>query len=441
MASMDDDLLLDLIPSRLDRLLSAIDARIAAQLDEIVHHPLFQQMERAWRGLRFLVDRTDFAKNIRIALLPCTKEELRADLAHPAGVEAGALYGVVYMAELGRVGGEPYGAILADFEVAATPADLLLLARAARVAEAALAPFIVAVGPRFFGLRDMRQLLRLDDLGALFQRPEYLAWRELRETWPARYLGLVLPRFLLRPPYDGGARLAYREEVGDSEEALCWGNAVYAFGSRLADSFARYRWCPNIIGHLGGGDVDGLSLVRYQAGGEVRTRAPTEIVLTDRREHELGEEGLIGLSFREEWDQACFLSACSAQKTKYFGDSEEGRAAEMNFRLGTQLPYVLIVTRVMHYLKMMYRSHFATWGSRAEAEQELNDWVGQLVADRYVVTSAVRGRRPLRKARILVVEPADQEAWYRLEFQVRPHFKYLGAFFTLSIASRLERGR
>jgi hypothetical protein len=148
MTSIGDDLL----PSRLDDLLSAIDVCVAAQLDEIVYHPLFQQMERAWRGLWVLVERTDFAENIRIALLPCTKEELRADLATPAGVEVSALYGVVYTAELGRVGGEPSGAILADIEIGAAPADVLFLARASKVAEAALAPFIVAAGPRFFGL-------------------------------------------------------------------------------------------------------------------------------------------------------------------------------------------------------------------------------------------------------------------------------------------------
>src|SRR5262249_42892278 len=153
-----------------------------------------------------------------------------------------------------------------------------------------------------------------------------------------------------------------------------------------------YRWCPNIIGRLGGGAVEGPALVQYEVGGETRTRAPTEIVLTERREYDLSEEGFIGLAFREDWNQACFLSASSAQKPRYFGESEEGRAAELNFRLGTQLPYVFIITRVMHYLRVMYRSHFAEWGDRADTEKELNDWVGEYVADRSVVTASARGR-------------------------------------------------
>src|SRR5262249_20719223 len=217
---------------------------------------------------------------------------------------------------------------------------------------------------------------------------------------------------------------------------LCWGNASFAFATRLTQSFALYRWCPNIIGPRSGGAIMDLP-VAAEAPGSM------EVSFTERREFELSEAGFIPLKGLPESGGACFFSARSLQKPKYFGESEEGRAAEMNYRLGTELPYLFITTRVMHYLKMTYRSGLETWDADMKdmrgAEKELNDWVGQYVADRTVVTAAVRGRRPLRKARVIIHNSQNEEAWYELDFQVRPHFKYMGAFFTLSLNARLDK--
>jgi type VI secretion system protein ImpC len=162
-------------------------------------------------------------------------------------------------------------------------------------------------------------------------------------------------------------------------------------------------------------------------------------MLTERREYELSEEGFIGLTFRKDSDNACFFSANSCQKAKYFGQSEEGRAAEMNYRLGTQLPYMFIMCRIAHYLKVLQREQIGTWKERADLEKELNDWIGQYVADQDVVSASVRGRRPLRKARIIVTEVEGNAGWYKVDMQVRPHFKYMGAFFTLSLVGKLDK--
>jgi type VI secretion system protein ImpC len=222
-------------------------------------------------------------------------------------------------------------------------------------------------------------------------------------------------------------------------DAYCWGNAVYAFATRLSDSFAKYRWCPNVIGPQAGGAVENLPLHQYEAMGEIQTKIPTEIMLTERREYELSEEGFIGLTFRKDSDNACFFSANSVQKPKYFGQSEEGRAAELNYRLGTQLPYMFIISRIAHYLKVLQREQIGSWKERADLEKELNDWIGQYVADQDVVSAAVRGRRPLRKAQIIVTEVEGNAGWYKVDMRVRPHFKYMGAFFTLSLVGKLDK--
>jgi type VI secretion system protein ImpC len=418
-------------PALVDAALAAIDARLSRQLDEILHHPAFQALERAWRGLWFLVERTNFAENIRILMLDWSKDDLRADLDRPGGVEASLLLGIVYTAEQGRAGGEPYAAILADFAFGPEPADLELLRRAGAVGHAALSPFIASAAPSFYAAGP-RACAKHAELRAALEsdRP---AWTAFRKTAEARFVGLVLPRFLLRDLHGAAPSFAYEEHI-EAPEARCWGHATYALATRLVESFARYRWCPNIIYPDAGGDVGPLPLHPYPLGEGRTERIPTEIPISNRHELELSEDGLIPLACGREGVGACFCYAPSARWPETFPETEEGRAAELNMRLGLTLPYLFIITRVMHYLRVMYRLHRGLWGDRAGVEKELNDWIGQFVSDRNPETA----RRLLRKAKIVVHDSADPEAWRRLEFIVRPHFKHMGAFFTLQLTGRLD---
>ncbi|WP_437498664.1 type VI secretion system contractile sheath large subunit [Sorangium sp. So ce1099] len=426
-----------------DALIAEIDVKLSRQIDEILHHPSFQKLESAWRGLKFVIDRCDFRENIKVEMINCSKEDLLADFEDAPEVPKSGLYKLVYSAEFGQFGGKPVGAIIANYEFGPGPQDIALLQKCAAVATMSHAPFIAAAGPQFFGLKDFMGLPNLKDLKSLFEGPQYTKWNAFRETEDARYVGLVMPRFLLRLPFGANTvpvkAFNYEEDVVGRHDAYCWGNATYAFATRLADSFAKYRWCPNIIGPQAGGTVENLPLHQYEAMGEIQTKVPTEIMLTERREFELSEEGFIGLTFRKDSDNACFFSANSTQKPKFYGQSEEGRAAEMNYRLGTQLPYMFIMCRIAHYLKVLQREQIGTWKERADLEKELNDWIGQYVADQDVVSAATRGRRPLRKAKIIVTEVPGNAGWYKVDMQVRPHFKYMGAFFTLSLVGKLDK--
>ncbi|WP_437618409.1 type VI secretion system contractile sheath large subunit [Sorangium sp. So ce1151] len=426
-----------------DALIAEIDVKLSRQIDEILHNPSFQKLESAWRGLKFVIDRCDFRENIKVEMLNCSKEDLLADFEDAPEVPKSGLYKLVYSAEFGQFGGKPVGAIIANYDFGPGPQDIALLQKCAAVATMSHAPFIAAAGPQFFGLKDFGGLPNLKDLKSLFEGPQYTKWNAFRETEDARYVGLVMPRFLLRLPFGANTvpvkAFNYEEDVVGRHDAYCWGNATYAFATRLADSFAKYRWCPNIIGPQAGGTVENLPLHQYEAMGEIQTKVPTEILLTERREFELSEEGFIGLTFRKDSDNACFFSANSTQKPKFYGQSEEGRAAEMNYRLGTQLPYMFIMCRIAHYLKVLQREQIGTWKERADLEKELNDWIGQYVADQDVVSAATRGRRPLRKAKIIVTEVPGNAGWYKVDMQVRPHFKYMGAFFTLSLVGKLDK--
>ncbi|WP_437476486.1 type VI secretion system contractile sheath large subunit [Sorangium sp. So ce1014] len=426
-----------------DALIAEIDVKLSRQINEILHHPSFQKLESAWRGLKFVIDRCDFRENVKVEVLNCSKEDLLADFEDAPEVPKSGLYKLVYSAEFGQFGGKPVGAIIANYDFGPGPQDIALLQKCAAVATMSHAPFIAAAGAQFFGLKDFMGLPNLKDLKALFEGPQYTKWNAFRETEDARYVGLVMPRFLLRLPFGANTvpvkAFNYEEDVVGQHDAYCWGNATFAFATRLADSFAKYRWCPNIIGPQAGGSVENLPLHQYEAMGEIQTKVPTEIMLTERREFELSEEGFIGLTFRKDSDNACFFSANSAQKPKFYGQSDEGRAAEMNYRLGTQLPYMFIMCRIAHYLKVLQREQIGTWKERADLEKELNDWIGQYVADQDVVSAATRGRRPLRKAKIIVTEVPGNAGWYKVDMQVRPHFKYMGAFFTLSLVGKLDK--
>jgi type VI secretion system protein ImpC len=212
-----------------------------------------------------------------------------------------------------------------------------------------------------------------------------------------------------------------------------------AFSTRVAESFARYRWCLNVVGPSSGGTVEGMVLHEYEAMGHLQTKIPTEIMLTERREFELAEEGFIGFTYRKDSDNACFFSANSTQRPKTFGLSEEGRVAEMNHRLGTQLPYMFVISRLSHYIKVMQREQIGTWKERSDLEKELNDWINQYVSDMDVASAAVRSRRPLRKAKITVTDVEGNAGWFKVDMQVRPHFKYMGAYFMLNLVGKLDR--
>lgn len=426
-----------------DQMIAEIDKRLSAQINDVLHHPEVQQLESAWRSLKFLIDKCDFRENVRVEVLNCSKDDLLQDFEDSPEIVKSGLYRTVYSAEYGTFGGKPIGLMVANYDFGPGPQDMALLQKCASVATMAHAPFIANAGPQFFGLEKFEELPKLKDLQSLFEGPQYARWHSFRESEDARYVGLTLPRFLLRLPYGQNTlptkSFVFEEDAEGKHDNYLWGPTSFAFATRVADSFAKYRWCPNIIGPQAGGAVENLPLHQYEAMGEIQTKVPTEIQLTERREFELSEQGFIGLVFRKGSDNAAFFSANSTQKPKIFGNSPEGKAAETNYRLGTQLPYMFVITRLAHYLKVLQREQIGTWKERPDLERELNQWIGQYVAEMDNPAPGVRSRRPLRAAKITVEDVEGQPGWYRCGLQVRPHFKYMGASFTLSLVGKLDK--
>lgn len=427
----------------IDEMIVELDKKLSSQMDEILHHPDFQKIESSWRSLKFFIDRTDFRENTKVEILNASKQDLLDDFEDAPEITKCGLYKTVYTSEYGTFGGQPYAAMIGNYEFGPGPQDIKLLQYVASVAGMAHSPFIAAIEPTFFGIDDISEFPNLKDLKSILEGPKYAKWQSFRESEDARYVGLTMPRFLLRLPYSPETEpvksFTFREDVSASHAHYSWGNAAFAFASRLTDSFAKYRWSANIIGPLGGGTVENLPLHVYEALGAAQAKIPTEILISERREFELAEEGFIALTMRKGSDNACFFSANSAQKAKFFGLSEEGKEAERNYKLGLQLPYMFIMSRMAHYLKVIQRENIGSWKERVDLERELNNWIRQYVSDMDNPQPGVRSRRPLRQAQVTVEDVEGEPGWYRVSMKVRPHFKYMGAYFTLSLVGKLDK--
>ncbi|MDR0805620.1 MAG: type VI secretion system contractile sheath large subunit [Enterobacteriaceae bacterium] len=426
-----------------DRMIAELDKKLSVQLDEILHNQELQKIESSWRGLKLLIDRTDFRENIKINLLYVTKDEMLEDFEFAPEITQSGLYKHVYSAQYGQFGGEPIGAILADYQFLPNAPDIKLLQYTSAVGAMAHTPFISSAAPQFFGIDSYTQLDSIKELSSVFESPTYTKWRSLREAEDSRMLGLLTVRNLARLPYspmnNPVKSFGYEEDVSHNHENYLWTNAVYAFGTRLTDSFAQYRWCPNIIGPESGGAVEDLPVHVFEAMGELQTKIPTETLITDRREFELAEEGFIALTMRKGSDNAAFFSAQSVQKPLKFPNTDEGKAAETNSKLGTQLPYIMLSTRIAHYLKVIQREKLGSYQEAADVERNLNTWLKQYVSDQENPPVDVRCRRPFRAISLTVSEVPGEPGWVKTRLLLRPHLKSMGSYTELSLVGRLDK--
>ena len=185
----------------LDHHIAELDFQIGRQLDEVMHHPDFQRTEGVWRGLKSLVDKTDFRQNVKLELLDLSKEELRQDFEDFPEIIQSGLYKQTYIAEYDTPGGEPIAAVISAYEFDASAQDVALMRNISKVSAAAHMPFIGSAGPAFFLKENMEQVAAIKDIGNYFDRAEYIKWKSFRDTDDSRYIGLVMPRVLGRLPY------------------------------------------------------------------------------------------------------------------------------------------------------------------------------------------------------------------------------------------------
>jgi type VI secretion system protein ImpC len=395
-------------------LIADIDAALSAQVSEILHHPEVQKLEASWRGLKYLIDRVDFDDNVQVQLLNCSKEDLVNDFEDARSVTVAGLYMRLCNPSYSESEGAPVSLIVADYEFDQSQGDVELLGKCAATAADAHAPFIANASARFFGCQSFLELSELPGLWRVFDSSRYAAWHAYQNSEDARYVGLCVPRFLLRPTYgterESVDQLGLQEDTG-SHDAFLWGSSAYAFAAGVANAFAKHRWFDRL------------------ADAEPGIPGPTEVRLTEQRHLDLAEQGLLPLLDDGEGN-AVFRFANSTQGPRRFADTPEGRAADVNHRAGRQLGNVLITSRLAHFIEALGHE-LGTDTQPSELEQVLQRWLSQYVATSESPVAESRGPRPLREAHIAVTD----QGWYRYELEVCPaHEEPCGA---LRLAGRL----
>jgi type VI secretion system protein ImpC len=402
-----------------------IDHLISLQLNEVLHHPQFQKLESTWRGLKYLLDQSETGTELKIRVLNATKKDLLRDLQRAPEFDQSAMFKKVYQEEYGVFGGEPFGALVGDYEFSKHPEDLELLEKVSQVVAAAHAPFLSAAASELLNMESFTNLDQSRDIGKIFDSIEYAKWNGFRESDGSKYVYLTCPRVLMRLPYGRDTApvegFNFEEGVdGTDHSKYVWGNSAYALASKMTQAFATYGWCVAIRGVEGGGLVDGMpSHTSRTDEGEVALMCPTEIAITDRREKELADQGLVPLVHCKGTDKAAFFSIQSCNKPKMY-DSD---AATAKARISAQLPYLMGTCRFAHYLKSIMRDKIGGFTSRDDCWRYLNRWINQYVTQDDKANLGTKAKFPLREARVDVEEVIGKPGVYRAVAYLRPHFQ------------------
>ncbi|MBI2737810.1 MAG: type VI secretion system contractile sheath large subunit [Rhodospirillales bacterium] len=412
-----------------DKAVKAIDAKMSAQLNAIIHDPKFLKLEGSWRGLHYLVQNSETSTSLKLRVLNLPKRELNRDLSRAIEFDQSQLFKKIYENEFGTPGGEPYGALIGDYEWTNHPDDIETLRLVSNIAAGAFAPFISAAGAGMFGFDSWTELSRPRDIAKIFDTVEFAKWRAFRDSEDSRFVNLVMPRVIARLPYGKNTKpldeFDYEEAPVDARgkaqamdhESYCWSNAAYIMGARLTDAFAKTGFCTAIRGAEGGGKVENLPTHVFTSDdGDLDAKCPTEIGITDRREFELSNQGFLPLCHYKNTDYAVFFGGQTTQRPKKYDRPE----ATANAAISARLPYIMATSRFAHYLKVMGRDKIGSFMEASNVETWLNRWIQNYVNPNVDAGQDMKARFPLREARVEVKEIPGKPGSYNAIAYLRP---------------------
>ena len=426
----------------IESMIAELDRKLTEQINLIIHHAEFQQLESAWRGLHHVVNNTESDEMLKIRVMNVSKNDLAKTLKRYKGTawDQSPVFKRLYEEEYGQFGGEPFGCLVGDYYFDQSPPDVELLGEMAKIAAAAHAPFIAAASPNLMQMGSWQELANPRDLTKIFGTPEYAAWRSLRESDDARYIGLAMPRFLARQPYGAKTNpveaFNFEEDTaGADHNKYAWANAAYAMAVNINRSFKTYGWCSRIRGIESGGAVEGLPTHTFPTDdGGVDMKCPTEIAISDRREAELAKNGFMPLVHRKNSDFAAFIGAQSLQKPTEYDDPD----ATANARLAANLPYLFATCRFAHYLKCIVRDKVGSFKERDDMAKWLNRWIMNYVdGDPANSSETTKAEKPLAAAEVVVEEIPGNPGYYSSKFFLRPHYQLEGLTVSLRLVSKL----
>ena len=428
----------------------AIDEAISKQLAAVMHSQKFQKLEGSWRGLNHLVMNSETSTTLKIRMMNMSKRELFKDLDKAVEFDQSQTFKKIYEEEFGIAGGEPYAALIGDFEFSNHPEDIELLSKMSNVAAAGFAPFISAAGPQMFGFDSYEELSKPRDLAQIFSSQEYIKFRSFRESEDSRFVSLVMPRVLSRMPYGENTKAVeefnYEEfPQGDSgmstavdHNEYCWMNAAYVMGTTLTSAFAENGWCTAIRGAEGGGKVEGLPTHIFKSDdGDSDQKCPTEIGITDRRESELSNLGFLPLCHYKNTDYSVFFGAQTSQKPKVYDDPD----ATANAAISARLPYIMATGRIAHYLKVMGRDKVGSFMEAKDAERWLNRWIEGYTNSNEDASADMKAKFPLAAAQIEVKENPGAPGSYSAVAYLKPWLQMEELSTSLRMVASIPGGK
>ena len=419
--------------------ISRIDTMVNDQINEIIHNDSFKKLESNWRSLNDLIQNTNFKADVMIDILDVSKDELGEDFENNSvDITGSALFQKVYIDEYDQYGGKPVGSIVGLYEFEHTPRDEFWLRIMGKIAAASHAPFVGSVSPKFFGCDTIEELAAIKDLESLMEHPSYGSWNKLRDSEEAAYIGLALPKYTLRLPYDPTTNpcgdLPFKEDVvGPDNSQYLWGSAASLFAQNMVKSFETSGWCQYLRGPKGGGLVTGLPVHNFNVRGEDEIKIPVEISIPDYRELEFANCGFMPLVYRKGTADACFFSCQSIKKPKKFKDPKDSQ----NAQLVCNLSYTFSITRIAHYVKCVMRDNIGSSADGAYIQDQLTNWINQYVTTVVNPDDLTLRYYPFKAASVEVVEQEGMIGWYSCAIGILPHLQFEGMDVELKLDARL----
>lgn len=444
-ALADQNVIKEDVLDTIEEMIARLDEKLSDQMNAIMHHDAFQQLESSWRGLHHLVMNSETDASLKIRVMNVGKQELFRTLKSYPGQrwDQSPIFKKMYEHEFGQLGGEPYGALTMDYYFDHSPMDVQLLRDMSKIAGACHAPMFTGVSPTLMGMDDWSEINNPRDLSKVFDTPEYSAWKTLRDSEDSRYIGLCMPRTLARVPF--GAKSEPVDEFGFEEEVdghdgskYAWINAAYSMAVNVNRAFKEYGWCTRIRGVTSGGEVENLPTHTFKTDdGGIDMKCPTEVAIPDRREAELAKSGMIPLIHRKNTDKAAFIGAQSLFKPRVF-EGPNGVDATAADNLSARLPYMFATCRFAHYLKCMVRDTVGSFKEKRDMEVWLQSWISNYVDGNPEGSSEeTKARKPLASAKVEIREDEENPGYYFAKFFLRPHYQLEGVDVGLSLVSRM----
>ncbi|MFT5083365.1 MAG: type VI secretion system protein ImpD [Lentisphaeria bacterium] len=423
------------ICSAIDRSVAEIDRMICRQLNEIIHHPAFQKLEASWRCLWYLAVQAEGVKNFKLKMLDISWKEVVRDIGRALEFDQSQLFNKVYNDEYGTPGGEPYGVLIGDYEISHRTSkhhfhdDISTLKGLSEIAAASFSPFVAGASSELFGLDDFSNLSSPLNFANIFKQDEYIRWRALRDSADSRFVGLTLPRILVRRPYrtnPGSYKgiFFYEQKHSKDNDCYLWGNACFGFAAILIREFSNVGWFGHIRGvprnQIGGGLLTNLPVDAFDTdSNDLAYKPSTNTVITDSAEREISELGFIPLCQCYDTPFNAFYSNQSIQKPK----RQDSNDATVNAKLSTMLQHILCGSRIAHYIKVIIRDKVGSFVSASDCENLLRRWLLRYTSGRSDMEWEEQARFPIREASVTVKEHTSKPGQYLCAIRIVPHYQ------------------